>query len=75
MHSNNTAVKRYRLYVWLGHDRYYANRSTLPLPHVGWFTKSAAYPDHYTEAEMKEIKAQYSEQAIRVEEIYVLLED
>ena len=49
---------RYRVYMYLGTDRYYANRSDPPTTknEFRWRTKEQEYPDHFTWNEVKRIK-------------------
>lgn len=63
-------TRAYRLYVWLGSVRYYANRSDPELlPRVRWSSRSQEYPDHFTHREASMIKEFYIDQAVRIEEV------
>lgn len=63
-------VRAYRLYIWIGSVRYYANRSdTQPLPRVRWSLKSQEYPDHFDYYTTAKIREFYIDQAIKVEEV------
>ncbi len=67
---DSSITRAYRLYIWIGSVRYYANRSdTQPLPRVTWKTKAQEYPDHYARYEVALIREFYIDQAIKIEEV------
>lgn len=60
----------YRLYIWIGSVRYYANRSdTSPLPRVRWSPFDKEYPDRFDYVDAQSIQTFYIDQKVKVEEV------
>lgn len=63
----------YRLYIWLGKDRFYANRSKTysTTGRVDWRKKSELYPCHFDYKEADKIMMAYADQHVRYEEVFL----
>lgn len=70
-------TKAYRVYIYLGNIRYYANRlpETTTTWRVSWRTRQEEYPDHWTFYEYNCIKLKYMDQGVRFEEVYLAGEE
>lgn len=70
-------TRAYRLFIWIGSVRYYANRSeeTPTTGLVRWLTKDQEYPDHFTRYQAARIREFYIDQNIKVEEVILQDED
>lgn len=73
----STTTLAYRVYIYLGKVRYYANRleETTTTWRVSWKTFQEEYPDCFDKHEASCIRLKYLDQNVKYEEVYVEREE
>lgn len=64
-------TKAYRVYVYIGKVRYYANSLDSSTGRVSWRTFEQSYPDHFDYNTAKDIWSRYLDQSPRLQKILI----